>query len=319
MRPFRVAALCCALGFLGAGATPLQAAWNNVFQVCCHRCGGPAPAPAVANFGPCCDPCPQPVCTTRYVQRSFYQPVTTYQTRTFYEPVTTYRTSFFWEPVTSFRVSFYRDPCTGCCRQVATPCTSMRLRSQCCPVTSYLQRCALVPVTTQQQMFYLEPVTTCCDPCAAGTPGVIDRRTTPNGGSGTPGVQQFNDAMPPAGTSSRQLPPVTPRLTAPVQPRPTTPPSVKLERIVAIPPHSVEGTIVRDDKTPQAHVRVKLISAERQGVEQTATADGAGQFRATLASGSWLVYVQQADGKLAFVRKIEVGDDEPKQFTLVSR
>lgn len=333
MRPFRVAAACCALGLLGAGACPLQAAWNNVFQACCWGCR--RPAPVVANFGPvvalsspCCDPCPQQLCTTRYVQRCYYQPVVSYQTRTFYEAVTSYRTSYYYEPVTTVRYSFYRDPCTGCCQQVATPCTSYRLRSQCCPVTSYLQRCALVPVTTYQQAFYYEPVTTCCqvacpapcDPCA-GTPGVIDRATTPgirNGASGTPGVQQYNDTMPPAGTSSRQLPPATPRLSAPVRPLPT-PPSVKLERIVAIPPHNVEGTIVRDDKTPQANVRVKLISAERQGGEQTVISDKSGQFRATLASGWWLVYVQQADGKLDFVRKIDVREDEPKQYTLVSR
>ena len=88
---------------------------------------------------------------------------------------------------------------------------------------------------------------------------------------------------------------------------------------MALPPHQVEGTIVREDKTPQANVRVKLISAERQGVEEVVTANGSGQFRATLASGGWLVYVQQADGKLAFVRKLEVRDDEPKQYTLVSR
>jgi len=333
MRPFRVAAVCCALGFLGAGAPPLQAAWNNVFQVCCRGCGGAAPVvanygPVVAYSNPCCDPCPQQVCTTRYVQRCYYQPVVTYQARTFYEAVTTYRTSFFYEPVTTLRISFFRDPCTGCCQRVATPCTSYRLRSQCCPVTSYLQRCALVPVTTQQQVFYYEPVTTCCqvacpapcDPCA-GTPGVIDRATTPgvrNGATGTPGVQQYNDTMPPAGTSSRQLAPALPRLSAPIPPA-QTPPTVKLERIVALPPHNVEGTIVRDDKTPQANVRVKLISAEKQGAEQTVTADKSGQFRATLASGGWLVYVQLADGKLEFVRKIEVREDEPKQYTLVSR
>jgi hypothetical protein len=267
------------------------------------------------------------------VQRCYYQPVTCFQTRTFLEPVTTYRTSFFWEPVTSVRVSFFRDPCTGCCKQVATPVTSLRLRSQCCPVTSYLQRCAIVPVTVQRQVFYFEPVTTCCqtsccapcDPCAgaAGSPGVIDRRTqplpaAPNGGTGAPGVQQYNDTMPPAGTSSRQLPPMAPRLTAPVVPAPK-PPAVKLERIVALPPHNVEGAIVREDKTPQANARVKLVSADRQGVEQTVTADQSGQFRATLASGAWLVYVQRTDGKLEFVRKIEVRGEEPKQYTLVSR
>ena len=333
MRPFRVAAVCCALGFLGAGATPLQAAWNNVFQVCCRGCRGaaPAPAPVVANYRPVvaysspgCDPCPK-VCTTQYVQRCYYQPVVSYQARTYYEAVTTYRTSYYYEPVTSLRYSFYRDPCTGCCQQVATPVTCLRLRSQCCPVTSYLQRCALVPVTTYQQAFYYEPVTTCCrpacpapcDPCA-GTPGVIERPTTPNGSSGTPGLRQYNDTMPPAGTSSRQLPPEAPRLSAPVRPG-QTPPAVKLERIVALPPHEVEGIIVRDDKTPQANVRVKLISADQQGAERTVMANANGEFRVTLASGGWLVYVEQADGKLDFVRKIEVRNDEPKQFTLVSR
>jgi hypothetical protein len=338
MRPFRFAAVCCALGFLGAGASPLQAAWNNVFQVCCRGCGGAAPAvanygPVVAYSNPCCDPCP-PVCTTRLVQRCYYQPVVSYLTRTYYEAVTSYRTSYYYEPVTTLRYSYYRDPCTGCCQQVATPCTSYRLKAQCCPVTSYLQRCALVPVTTYQQAFYYEPVTTCCrpaccDPCAGtpgvvgtpgvlGTPGVIERSTTPNGSIGTPGLRQYNDTMPPAGTSSRQLPPQTPRLSAPVPPV-QTPPAVKLERIVALPPHEVEGLIVRDDRTPHANVRVKLISADQQGAERTVTANAKGEFRATLASGGWLVYVQQADGKLDFVRKIEVREDEPKQFTLVSR
>jgi hypothetical protein len=251
------------------------------------------------------------------VQRCYYQPVTTYQTRTYYEAVTTNRLRFYWEPVTTVRYSFYRDPCTGCCQQVATPCTSYRLRSQCCPVTSYLQRCALVPVTTQQQVFYYEPVTTCCDPCA-GSSGTIDHRTAPNGTSGAPGVQQYNDTMPPAGTNSRQLPIGTPRGNAPVKPV-INPPSVKLERIVGIPKQNVEGVIVRDDKSPQSNVRVKLISTEQQGAEESVTADSNGKFSAKLTSGSWLVYVQRTDGKLDFVRKIDVRDDELKQYTLVSR
>jgi hypothetical protein len=153
---------------------------------------------------------------------------------------------------------------------------------------------------------------------------VIDRSTTPQPGvrdvpGGVPGVQQYNDTMPPAGTSSRQYAPQTPRVQVPLPQRPVTPPAVKLERIVAIPPHNVEGTIVSDDRTPQANVRLKIISADRQGAEQSVTADSAGQFRATLAAGGWLVYVQRNDGKLDFVRKIEVRDDQPKQLTLVSR
>jgi hypothetical protein len=335
MKPFRVALWCCAIACFAGAGQPLQAAWDNVFQVCCRGCGGAAPAvanysPVVAFSSPCCDPCcPQQVCTTRYVQRCYYQPVTCYQTKTFYEPVTTYRTSYYYEPVTTLRYSFYRDPCTGCCQQVATPCTSYRLRSQCCPVTSYLQRCAVVPVTTYQQAFYYEPVTSCCQTaCAApcepcnGTPGVINRPTVPGVREyqgGTPGVQQYNDSMPPAGTSSRQNAPATPRLTAPVTPGSVAPPAVKLERIVAIPPRKVEGVIVRNDKTPEANARLKMVSVEQQGFEQTVVADKAGQFQATLASGGWLVYVQNSEGKLEFLTRIEVRDSEPKQFTLVCR
>src|SRR5205085_2627345 len=107
MKPLRVILSGCALWL--ATATPAKAAWCNVFQVCCHSCGHRA----VSNYAPdpCCNPCP-PVCTTRYVQRCYYQPVTSYETRSYYEPVTTYRTSYSYEPVTSYRYSCYYDPRT---------------------------------------------------------------------------------------------------------------------------------------------------------------------------------------------------------------
>src|SRR2546423_7421052 len=116
MRPCRGLVWGCALAALAAGTTPARAAWDNVFQTCCWGCN--KHAPAVANYyappaAPCQQPCP-PQCTTRYVQRSYYQPVTTYKTETCYEPVTTYRTSYYYEPVTTYRYSCYYDPCTGC-------------------------------------------------------------------------------------------------------------------------------------------------------------------------------------------------------------
>src|SRR5262245_36383204 len=94
-----------------------RAAWNNAFQVCWHRNPTPSysapPAPAVAHSSPnpCCPP--PPCCTTCYVQRCYYQPVTSY--KTVCEPVTTYKTSYYWEPVCGYRTSNYVDPCTGCC------------------------------------------------------------------------------------------------------------------------------------------------------------------------------------------------------------
>jgi hypothetical protein len=325
----------CALVLLAAGAGDLQAAWCNVFQVCCWGCRGRSSTSAyVSAYDPCCSPCtpcPQTVCTTRYVQRCYYQPVTTYETRTYYEPVTTYRTSYYYEPVTSYRYSCYFDPCTCSYKQVACPVTSYRLRSQCCPVQSFVQRCCSVPVTSYRQAFYYEPVTTCCTtstgapvaapPCNGSSvpPAVGEQRNTPQ-----PGVGEYRStpngnppsSMPPAGpgVSLRQLTP------APAAPRtPPPPPVVRLERVVALPSASVEGQVVRDDRAPQPGARLLFVSAEREGEREAVTADQSGQFRVTLASGGWLMYIEGADGKPTFHSKIEVAENQTRQVTLVRR
>ena len=81
-----------ALTLFGALATAgtAPAAWDNVFQVCCHDCNKPrssffAPAPCPE---PCPQPCPQPEMRISYVQRCYYQPVTEMVRKTYYEPVT---------------------------------------------------------------------------------------------------------------------------------------------------------------------------------------------------------------------------------------
>src|SRR5437899_3006717 len=114
MRPVRLSLWCGVL--LLAGANPAPAAWDNVFQVTCHKCRS-CPPPATSAYyyapAPCPQPCPQPcqpACTTQYQLRSYYQPVTTYRTSYYLEPVTTNRTSYYWEPVTSVRYSCYYDP-----------------------------------------------------------------------------------------------------------------------------------------------------------------------------------------------------------------
>src|SRR5262249_34417759 len=199
MRPCRVAVWGCALVLAGVTASPAQAAWCNVFQVTCFRCK--SHQPAVSAYAPAAC-CPQPVCTTQYVQRCYYQPVTCYQTKTYYEPVTTYRTSYYYEPVTSYRYSCYLDPCTCSYQQVACPQTCYRLRSQCCPVTSYLQRCCQVPVTSYRLSYYYEPVTTCAtpacpSPCAPGAPAVGEQP----GGQMTPGVYEQRTPAPGSGSN----------------------------------------------------------------------------------------------------------------------
>src|SRR5262249_27451832 len=116
MQPLKGLVWGCALAALAALAAPAHAGWNNVFQVCCAHCGGTS-GPVVAGFAdpgccpqPCPQPCPQQICTTRYIQRTYYQPVTTYRMSTYYQPVTSYRTSYFYEPVCSYRYSCYWDP-----------------------------------------------------------------------------------------------------------------------------------------------------------------------------------------------------------------
>jgi hypothetical protein len=390
MRPFRGTLWCCALAALAMANSRAGAAWSNVFQVCCHSCRSsayvavPAPAPTVAAYGNGCG-CQQ--CTTRYVQRCYYQPVTTYRQSCYMEPVTTYRTSYYYEPCTSYRYSCYYDPCTCSYSQVACPVTTYRLRSQCCPVTSYLQRCCLQPVTTYQQMTYYEPQTTCCTttigapvaapPCASSVapatpppavqgapvmppayqgapsgappqvqgspmvpaPGVAGG---PNGAA--PGVSGQPNVAPP-GVSGEPMPPAQagatsnnygypprmpnsdgssyrqPRLQAPVPVRPVTPnPRIRLDRITSAPKHNTEGQVVRGDRAPQAGIKVIFVGADAQGGRQSLTTDGTGHFQTTLAAGNWLVYTQDAAGKLVYQQKVNIANGTPTApLTLVSR
>jgi len=360
MRPYRWwSAWAAALAVLATWTGPAPAAWNNVFQVCCHKCRSNyiSSYPYVASYAApdCCpQPCaPQPTCTTRYVMRSYYQPVTTYKQETYLEPVTSYRTSYYWEPCTRYRYSCYYDPCTCSYQQVATPITSYRLRSQCSPVTSYLQRCALRPVTSWTQVSYYEPVTTCCNtttgapvaappPGAAVVPGVQEgvqpsqpqQQTVPPGVSeerqqsptGSDSYKKLENApgatpfMPPVrdGSSSRQ-----PQLRAPVQApiaAPTqAPPKVRLDRIASIAEPSVDGQVVSLERAIQPGGKLLFVSTDVQGQQQTVQADAKGQVRAKLPVGGWLVYLVEKDGKPDFQQRLEVRENETKLLTFVKR
>src|SRR5204863_285811 len=86
----QLAGFALALGGLTAFPGTAPAAWDNVFQVCCHDCGG---TPRASYYAPPCptpcpQPCPQPEMRISYVQRSYYQPVTEYVSRKFYERCT---------------------------------------------------------------------------------------------------------------------------------------------------------------------------------------------------------------------------------------
>jgi hypothetical protein len=358
MKPCKALLWGLALVAFAAGE-PARAAWNNVFEVCCHSC---RKQPAVSGYAPspCCPPapcCPQQQCTTRYSLRTYYQPVTTYQQSCSYEPVTTYRTSYYYEPVTSYRYSCYYDPCTCSYQQVATPCTSYQLRSRCCPVTSYLQRCCLQPVTTYQQMNYYVPETTCCQttvgapipaPCNTAPSVTTPPITTAPPGGNPPSVSDYQQrSFPPYGsqpnvsdssTFQQQqgneaqkpfMPKVDsnsyrpPQLQGPMplpQGQPTQQqPKVRLERITSLPDANVHGQLVGAGQAPQGGARILFVSEEQQRDHRTATTDGAGNFQLTLGNGNWLVYVPGADGRLVFNQKVQVEGSTPRQVLLVNR
>jgi hypothetical protein len=356
MIPFPKVARLAVVAALAAGGGSASAGWDNVFQVCCDHCRSSVTAgfAAVPAADACCPP--QQQCTTRYVQRCFYQPVTSYVQKTFYEPVTTYRTSFYWEPVTSCRVSCYFDPCTCSYRQVSTPVTSYRLRSQCCPVTSYLQRCCMQPVTSYQLSFYYEPQTTCCQttigapvacppagavtvpaatgaavpapaavPAAPAVPSVGEQRQP--GLAVPPGVSEQPPAAAPSSSDSYRYPAPPSSQTMPKATEgatfrpgnPNAPPAVRLDRIVSIPGTNLEGRVVSEDRRPLANARLLFVHADRANARESVTTDAAGKFQVTLAAGTWLVYTRGADGKTDFRRKVEVREGGPTEVQLVSR
>ena len=311
--------------------------------------------PAVSYYAdPCACPCPQTVCTTNYVQRCYYQPVVTYQAQTYTEPVTTYRTSYYYEPVTAYRYTGCFDPCTCTYRQVATAYTTYRLRAQCCPVTTYVQRCAYVPVTTYRRCCYWEPQTCCSlvDPCTGapvgtpapavpavpavpaqpgvseslrpGGPGVTEQF---NGGStGSPGYNRFyppmNPAPPEGSGSSRQRSQFNPPL--PPAPQPPAKPIVpKYDRIAydADPDPgqaNLVGVVLEEgDNTPKAGAQLVFVNDGPGGRQETATADSSGRFRVHLTSGTWTVYVRDAQGQQRYHSKVHVRTGEVQQMTLV--
>jgi hypothetical protein len=365
MKPFSVPAGVCALGLLVTSAGSLEAAWNNVFQVTCHRPGCRSGAafvqvPAVAAASPvgCCPPppcCPQPVCTTRYVQRCYYQPVTSYTTKTYFEPVTTYRTSYYYEPVTSYRFSCYVDPCTGCTHQVACPTTCYQLRAKCCPVQSWVQRCCSVPCTTYQRCCYWEPQTCCTTPtpCCNGNGGAVIQQpgaVIQQPGAVVPGApqvqeqqqfqpqqpqQQFPQTPPPPTVDEKKsgggpyYPPQAnpgafrqpqPGGSIPVRPAgPAPTQAVRPDRIASAAQGLVDGQVVRTDRTVRPGARVLFVNAQGKAPAQAVTANAAGRFQVNLASGGWLVYVSGADGQQQFHSRIDVRPGQPAPLTVVAR
>lgn len=368
MRYFQ--ASVCAILLSAAASLPVQAGWDNVFQpTLFERWRQPttvqyvappvvvssspvvvaqsSPAVVVAQSSPC-DTC-QPVqkCTTQYVQRSYYQPVTTYETRTVQEAVTTYRTSYYYEPVTSYRYSSYYDSCSCSYTQVAVPTTSYQLKAQSCPVQSWVSRCVQVPVQGYQKVDYWQPQTTCCNTTVGAPVMAAPQPPTVNpipsvpppppsspeppsiSGTRTPGMsnnKMWEQYYPPIEPNGRANPGATswqPQLGAPEaikvnQPEPPKSADVKLDRIAVGSNSVVEGQVARTDHTPKADAKILFVNA-LTSEQKTIRTNNWGRFQVELASGSWHVYLYGVDGTVAYQTRIDVNGNQTRQVNLVSR
>jgi hypothetical protein len=340
MRPLMVS--LCALGLLAAEAGSAHAAWNNVFQTTLFGRlrrqqqtaqyyaapvvvqSSPVPVAVAAPCTSCYTPCQ--TCQTNYIQRCYYQPVTTYQTQSYYEPVTSYQTSYYYAPVTSYRYSYYFDPCACGYQQVATPVVSYELRSQMSPVQSWVQRCATVPVTTYQKSCYLEPQTTCTTvgaPIPAAPPTVQVPASPPN-------IMENRQTPPPPKIDEQRYYPQQPnsagkqtnfQFGTPPAVRPIAPPQppVRLDRIVVGPDAHLEGQVVRSDNAPRANARVTFVSADRIAATQSVFANSAGRFHLSLPAGGWLVYLDAPDGTQFYHSRIDINGTSQTPVRLVSR
>jgi hypothetical protein len=318
MNLHRFLGFALALGGMAALAGTSSAAWDNVFQVCCHDC-----KPRVSYSVPCpqpCPPCPQPEMRISYVQRCYYQPVTEYVRKTYYEPVTKKVTSYYYEPVTEYRYTTYYDPCTGCPQRVCTPVTSYRLRSQCNSVTSYVERCAMVPVTTLKPVTVTQPVVSYYyPPCPPG--GSTSFFPPAPGG---PTIEQLRDnppsVMPPKTGSDGMIPP-TELPTAPGSFPKQGNPKLRPEKTVSRPSVvSVRGEVVLNDQiTPRGGVKLVFMNADKPDVKEYVTANAYGEFDVRLASGTWYMYLGDGTGKAVYHKKIDLGDRDTVDYKVVSR
>jgi hypothetical protein len=330
----RLTAFALALGGALATADTTSAAWNNVFQVCCHDkprvsffappCPDPCPPP------PCPQPCPQPEVRVSYVQRCYYQPVTEYVQRKFMEPVTRNVTSYYYEPVTEYRYSTYYDPCTGCPQKVCTPCTSYRMRSRCNSVTSYVERCCMVPVTTLKPVTVQQPVVSyyyppCPNPCPPATSSFFPPPPPLIPHAGSPGVTELRENQPSVAPHNgsdaivpQELPTRPPGMS---YPRPGTNTKLRPDRTASLTKAvSIRGEVVLPDQlTPRANAKLVFVSADNPERKEYVNANRFGEFDVRLPAGKWYLYLGGDNGRATYHKQLSLGDRETVDYRVVSR
>lgn len=320
-------------------ASNLQGAWNPSFQTTClFRRNLPTTttsnyAPVSSNPGVGNSPIPCNTCNTQFVQRSYYEPVTSYERKSYYEPVIATQTSYYYEPVTTYWYSCYYDPGSCSQKQVATPETSYQLRTALKPVTTYVEKVGYQPTTGYRQAFYYEPVTTCTQttttttvgsPILApslGAPAFVPLApcASPAPAPAAPGVNEQRLAPSPTGAAPALglgIAPVSGRVTASdfprvilAAPQGVTPPAPAQP----VPPTDFNRLTSRGREFTQlnglvhsANRRVVFIPNSPELFSEETQSNQTGRFNIRLASGTYGVYVENGNGRPVFVQNIEV-------------
>jgi hypothetical protein len=95
---------------------------------------------------------------------------------------------------------------------------------------------------------------------------------------------------------------------------------VRLDRIVAAPrPPRVVGQVVRQDNAPRSGAKLVFVHLQARDRQQQVVADQSGQFQVTLASGGWLVYVNDSNDRLVYHSRLDLHEGDEGNLTLVSR
>jgi hypothetical protein len=315
-------------------------------------CPAPAPCPQQCSTSYIQRCYYQPV--TTYQTQTYYEPVTTMQKSYYYEPVTSYRYSCYYDPCTCSYQQVATPTTSYQLREKCCPVQSWVARCAQVPVTTYQKACYLQPQTTCCQTTTGPLIPTAAVGGAAyngvgvaapynGFNGGVAAPYNGNGASfggpqinvNPPQIQvtppqtnpppQIKDGFAPSGPNvgnmSRGQPNGQPNgwQAAPTQAVPTqnpTPP-VKLDRIVFGPESYVDGQVVKGDRSPRAGASVLFVSADN-GQRHTATANAAGQFQVSLASGNWLVYVPNSDGTALFHSRVNVRANERTPLMVVN-
>jgi hypothetical protein len=241
-----------------------------------------------------------------------------------------------YRPATSQHFSLYRDPCTGRTRVVVQRVTCCRPR-RCGPVRRFFNRlfgrrctcpaCCPAPCPPTSALTAIPPLPSAgVQPPPLTAPPPTPPPSIPS--SPAPPAENFNRTVPPVtlppppagseGSSLRFRRPrqPAPRLTPPLPPRP-----IALDRLASLQKGQglVRGQVLRNDGTPSRAAHVLLVRADQSATRRSLTTDSSGRFSVQLPGGKWLIYLQEPGGTPAFHGYVQVGDQQMRNVSFVSR